>query len=192
MKDHLLGRLLGRNCGETFTPADHLTIRIQNETIFQVHTARINYTTYDMRRAYDTINPRTHPFVIAASPDDEPGCHPFWYAAVMGIYHANVQHIGVDSRDYRVQKMEFFWVRWLDPVSEYSFGQRQACLPKVRFAPDLDDSSYGFLDPSLVIRGCHLIPAFQDGKMTGTMEGTTNEARACGKLDDWTNYYVGM
>ncbi len=60
LKDHLLGRLLGRNFdGEdtTFTPEERLAVRIQNETIFRVHTARINYTTYDMRRGYDTINP---------------------------------------------------------------------------------------------------------------------------------------
>ncbi len=120
MKDHLLGRLLGRTYdGDTdmaFTPEEHLTVRLRNDMIFRVHTARINYTTYDMRRAYDTINPCTHPFVIMASPETAPGSHPFWYAAVLGVFYANVQHVGKDSRDYKIRRMEFLWVRWLGVV----------------------------------------------------------------------------
>ncbi len=47
LKDHLLGRLLGRtfdgDTDENFTPEDRLTVRIQNETIYRVRTARILY-----------------------------------------------------------------------------------------------------------------------------------------------------
>ncbi len=99
-----MGRLLGyKYDGDTdtvFTPQDRLTVRIENDIIFRVHTARINYTTYDMRRGYDTINPRTHPFVMVASSENAPDPHPFWYAAVLGVFHANVQHVGKDSRDF--------------------------------------------------------------------------------------------
>ena len=67
LKDHLLVRLLGRtfdgDTDEAFTPEDRLTVRIKNETIFRVRTARINYTTYDLQRARDTINPRNHPYI---------------------------------------------------------------------------------------------------------------------------------
>lgn len=181
----------------TFTPEDRLTVRIQNETIFRVCTARINYTTYDMRRAYDTINPRTHPFVIVASGETAAGSHPFWYAAVIGIFHANVQHVGKDSRDYRVRRMEFLWVRWLGVVPDHTFGRRQARLPKIGFIPDSDEFAFGFLDPSLVLRGCHLLPVFQDGRTTELLTTTTTtssitEARPYGEKDDWMNYYVGM
>ena len=52
LKDHLLGRLLKRSFDgdthATFTPEDRLTVCLQNQTIFQVSTARINYTTYDL------------------------------------------------------------------------------------------------------------------------------------------------
>ena len=199
LKDHLLGRLLGCNFdGDTeavFTPEDHLTVRLQNETIFRVHTARINYTTYDMRRAYDTINPRTHPFVIVASPETAPGAHPFWYAAVIGVFHANVQHTGKYSRDYRPRRMEFLWVRWMGLVPDYSFGRQQARLPKVGFIPDSDDFAFGFLDPSLVLRGCHLLPVFGDGRTTellNTTPGSITQARPSGEQDDWMNFYVGM
>lgn len=194
-----MGRLLGyKYDGDTdtvFTPQDRLTVRIENDIIFRVHTARINYTTYDMRRGYDTINPRTHPFVMVASSENAPDPHPFWYAAVLGVFHANVQHVGKDSRDFSVRRMEFLWVRWLGVVPDHSFGRRQACLPKVGFIPDSDEYAFGFLDPSLVLRGCHLLPAFADGKTTELLTMSTcsvTEARTSGEKDDWVNYYVGM
>ena len=178
-----------------FTPEERLTVRLRNDMIFRVHTARINYTTYDMWRAYDTINPCTHPFVIVASPETAPGSHPFWYAAVIGVFYANVQHVGKDSRDYRVRRMEFLWVRWLGVVPDHSFGRRQARLPKIGFVPDSDEFAFGFLDPSLVLQGCHLLPAFADGRTTKLLTTTTSsitEARPSGEKDDWMNYYVGM
>lgn len=197
MKDHLLGRLLGRrsdgDSDTTFTPDERLTVRLQNETIFRVHTARINYTTYDMQRGYDIINPRTHPFIMVASAEDTPGSHPFWYAAVMGVFHANVQHVGKDSRDYTPRRMEFLWVRWLGVVPDYSFGRHQARLPKVGFIPDSDEFAFGFIDPSLVLRGCHLIPAFEDGRTAELLSTTgVSEARPSGGQDDWRYYHVGM
>ena len=199
MKNHLLGRLLGctfdGDTDTTLTPEDRLTVRLLNETIYRVHTARINYTTSDMRRGYDTINPRTHPFVIAASPETETGCHPFWYAAVIGVFHANVQHVGKASRDYRPQRMEFLWVRWMGLVPDYSFRHLEACLPKIGFVPDCDEFAFGFLDPSLVLRGSHLIPAFADGRTTELLTiapESTTQARPLGEKDDWMNFYVGM
>lgn len=195
-----MGRLLGRpfdgDTDESFTPEDRLTVRIQNQTIFRVCTARINYTTYDLRRAHDTINPRTHPFVMVASPETSPGSHPFWYAAVIGIFHANVQHTGKESRDYRPQRMEFLWVRWLGVVPDHSFGRQQARLPKIGFIPDSDEFAFGFLDPSLVLRGCHLVPSFEDGRTTELLTIMPNtkatEARPSNECDDWANFYVGM
>ena len=199
LKDHLLRRLLGRkfdgDTDELFTAKDHLTVRIENETIFRVCTARFNYTTYDLRRGYHTVNPRTHPYVIVASPEADPTSHPFWYASVIGIFHANVQHIGKDSKNYQPQRMEFLWVRWLGLVPDHSFGRQQSCLPKIGFVPDSDEFAFGFLDPSLVLRGCHLLPSFKDGKtkeLLSTPNNLATEARLWGEHEDWAYYYVGM
>lgn len=89
--------------------------------------------------------------------------------------------------------MEFLWVRWLGVVAGLSFGRKKACLPKLGFIPDSDDYAFGFLDPSLVIRGCHLLPAFVDGRTNDLLltKGDT-EARLPGQQDDWANFYVGM
>ena len=178
---------------ESFTDEDRNSIRIRGNTIYRHRTVRINYTTYDMRRDYDTINPRTHPFIMVASPETEPDAHPFWYAAVLGIFHADVQHTGRRSCDFRLREVEFLWVRWLGVVPGCSFGRKQAKLPKIGFVPDSDEYAFGFLDPVRVIRGCHLIPSFADGKsrdLLSTQNAT--EARPDGSIDDWLNYYVGM
>ncbi|KAF9472014.1 hypothetical protein BDN70DRAFT_766741, partial [Pholiota conissans] len=68
LQDHLLGCILGHDfdgdTDEGFTHEDRNSIRFRNTTMYRHCTARINYTTYDIRRDYDTINPRTHPFVM--------------------------------------------------------------------------------------------------------------------------------
>ncbi len=92
--------------------------------------------------------------------------------------------------------MEFLWVRWLGVVPDHSFGREQARLPKVGFVPDSDEFAFGFLDPSLVLRGCHLIPSFEDGKTDKLLRiprgMVSTEARPLGEKDDWAFYYSGM
>ncbi|KAJ3571321.1 hypothetical protein NP233_g3834 [Leucocoprinus birnbaumii] len=199
LKDHLLGRLTNRrfdgDMHDEFSNADRNSIRIRNNRIFRHHTVRVNYTTYDIRRDYDTIKPRNRPFCMVASPDTatDPNAHPFWYAAVMGVFHAEVQHTGIGSRDFTWKTVEFLWVRWLGIEPDYSYGRRVAKLPKFGFVPDTDDYAFSFLDPAEVIRGCHLIPAFFEGRTSELMpySGLT-EARSEGEEDDWMNYYVNI
>ncbi|KAF9470281.1 hypothetical protein BDN70DRAFT_771787, partial [Pholiota conissans] len=123
----------------------------------------------------------------------DPSAHPFWYAQVLGIFHADVQHTGPKSNNFAWVPMEFLWVRWLGIIPGHSFGRRQAKLPKLGFVPETDDFAFGFLDPTLVIRGCHLMPSFYDGRTSSLLltEGPT-EARKEGVIDDWENYYVGI
>ena len=86
--------------------------------------------------------------------------HSFWYGAVIGIFHADVQHSGTCSWDLSWKSMDFLWVRWLGIVPDHSFGRKQAKLPQVSFVKSLNDYAFGSLDPALVICGCHLILAF--------------------------------
>jgi hypothetical protein len=132
---------------------------------------------------------------MVSSPEVEsnPAAHPFWYGAVIGIFHADVQHLGAHSHDLSWKPMNFLWVRWLGVVPGHSFGRKQAKLPQVGFVEDLDDYAFGFLDPALVIRGCHLIPAFAEGRTTDLLSTHgPSEARPTGQADDWINYYVNM
>ena len=199
LKDHLLGRLLDHKFDgddHDFSEQERNSIRIQNNTIYQHGTVRINYTTYDLRRDYDTVNPRTHPFIMLHAPEGIPtNSHPFWYAAVLRIYHAYVQHIGPNAASgfFRPKKMEFLLVRWLGLVPRRSFGTKAAKLPQIGFVPETDDYAFSFLDPSLIIRGCHLLPSFVDGRTSNLLSMAGQSlARPNGEKDDWVAYNVGM
>ena len=197
LKDHLLNRLLGRDFDgddpQIFTKDERNSVWITDNQIYSVQTLSVNYTTYDIRRDRDTINPHNHQFVIVRSPEDGAGAHPYWYAQVLGVYHAFVSTTHPDARDQSVKRVEFLWVRWLGLEPGYRFGSTSCHLPIVGFVEDSDKLAFGFLDPSLVVRGCHLIPRFSAGRTNTLMpyEGPT-AARFPGCTNDWTNFYVNM
>lgn len=148
-----------------------------------------------MRRDRDLINPRTHCDVMVHSPETETNdsAHPFWYARVLGIFHAKVLQTGQGVRNRSVHHMEFLWVRWFGIEPRYRSGPKAARLPKIGFIPESDGSTFGFLDPSVILRGCHLVPAFASERtnlLLSTISPTA--ARQPDETDDWTNYYVIM
>ncbi|KAF8189081.1 hypothetical protein K438DRAFT_2144948, partial [Mycena galopus ATCC 62051] len=196
LKDHLLGRLLQRDFDgdeEEFSEENRATVRIVGQHIYSAKLLRINYTTYDMRCDQDTINPRTHADVMVVSPETGANAHPFWYAHVLGIFHTEVLHTGEKSRYNSSQRMEFLWVRWFGMEPNYRSGFKAARLPKVGFVPEEDPSAFGFLDPSLVLRACHLVPAFAGGRTSMLLKTISpTAARPLGEIDDWANFYVTM
>lgn len=149
----------------------------------------INYTTYDVRRSQETLKPHQSS-VMVHSAEDEPGSHPFWYAHVLGVFHAEVWDGASSARPCR---MEFLWVRWFGMEPKYRYGSHIAKLPKIGFVSETDSFAFGFLDPAKVIRASHLIPAFADGR-TDSLLATKepSAARSPGETDDWMNYYVNM
>lgn len=195
MKDHLLGRLLKKDFdGDEgqFSAAERNTVRILDNRIYLAKLLRINYTTYNVRRDQDSMNPRTHSDVMVLSSEKEVNAHPYRYAHVMGIFHARIIHVGPDSRDNLVQNMEFLWVRWYGQVPGHNFSLKDARLPKIGFVPDTDDQAFGFLDPSLVIRGRHLIPTFAEGQTTELLNALVTAGRRPGETHDWVAFYVMM
>lgn len=196
LKDHLLSRLLGQEFdGDEveYTDEDRRTVRIVGDHIYSAKVLRVNYTSYDMRCDQDSMNPRTHCDVMVLSTETGPNAHPYWYARVLGVFHAKVLHSGPEARNRSVQHMEFLWVRWFGVEPGHLWGFWTARLPKIGFIPDIDDGAFGFLDPSLVIRGCHLVPCFASGRTTELLS-TPNytAARQPDEEDDWAQYYVMM
>ncbi|KAJ3741036.1 hypothetical protein DFH05DRAFT_1528856 [Lentinula detonsa] len=198
LQDHLLGRLMGiefdGDTHETFTDTDRNHIRVKNGQFISLQTLRINYTTYDVRRDQDSINPRTHADIMMHSPETKPGAHPYWYARVLGIFRASV--ISTHPKALTLsgpRDMEFLWVRWLGIDNSYRSGHQYARLPKVGFVEDLDPFAFGFLDPARVIRACHLMPSFSDGQTNQILHvsGPTR-ARNLGETQDWQFFYVGI
>jgi hypothetical protein len=195
LKDHLLGRLLDSdyNGDETiFSDADRNTVRLVDNRIYSAKVLRVNYTTYDVRRDQDSMNPRTHCDVMMLSPETGPNAHPYWYARVLGMFHARVLHIGPAARNRSVQNIEFLWVRWFGIVTGHRYGFKAARLPKISFIDDGDPLAFGFLDPSLVLRGCHLIPGFFDGHTSELLKTPHTAARPPGESEDWSTFYVNM
>lgn len=120
-------------------------------------------------------------------------CHsPFWFARVLGVYHANVLHTGPKAKVQGSQMMHFLWVRWLGACQDDDMrsGWSNRRLPLVGFVPEGDISAFGFLDPREVVRGVHLIPAFHYGRTTALLQPSI--ARAPDDHDqDWRFFYVG-
>ena len=152
--------------------------------IYRHHLFRVKYTTYDVRHAQDTINPRTdHRDIMLLVPLQS--AHPFLYARVLGVFHANVIYTGQGSKDYLPRCMEFLWVRWFEVV-DVPAGWEHTALDHLRFVPTAQDDAYGFVEPASVLSGCHLILAFASGKIhpDGVLPSRS------GREADWKHYYV--
>jgi hypothetical protein len=152
---------------------------------------RINYTTYDVRRSQDVVNPftsRCNVMVLADSGDDESSAnHIFKYARVLGIYHVNVIYVGPGMVDYQPHRLEFLWVRWYEQVDVLLSGWATLKLDRLKFPPIVSDDAFGFLDPSDILRASHIIPSFARGQIRDDGRGLSICAR---DSSDWHAYYV--
>ena len=153
--------------------------------IYRHNIIRINYTTYDVRRDTDMVNPRTqHCDILLLAQDGSD--HRFCYARVLAIFHANVIYTGLGSKDFFPRRMEFLWVRWLELVNAPAAWDTYL-LDKVRFVPMNRPDAFGFVDPGDVLRSCHLVPAFTSGKVH--TDGVVF-SRIARDSQDWKHYHV--
>ncbi|THH23073.1 hypothetical protein EUX98_g8103 [Antrodiella citrinella] len=61
---------------------------ISNNRMYRHKVLRINYTTYDVRRAQDSLNPRTHSdIMMLAHEDNDNGRSQYWYAHIVRLFH---------------------------------------------------------------------------------------------------------
>jgi hypothetical protein len=171
----------------------------QNEYIYSHKLSHFHFTTYDMRRGTDIINPNNSRCNVMLLADDATldmtqygslDSHPFLYARVLGVYHANIIYVGEGMLDYKPRRLEFLWVRWYDiiqpqaPTSSWDkFKLDSLCFPPMK-----DHESFGFIDPKHVLRGCHIIPNFAKGKRHLDGKGISLLAK---DGNDYKEYYVG-
>ena len=170
LKEHLLRCLRHKyhDTNTSITAHDRNMVSFVNNRIFKHKVICINYTTYDLRRAQDSLNSRTHADFMTLSYDDNScqlarGRLPYRFGRILGIFHAMVLYSGPGSQSLEPQLMEFLFVRWFghDVHSHGSWKARR--LHRIGFVDGDDDAAFGFLDPQEVIRGVHLIPAFHYG-----------------------------
>ena len=195
LKDYALCKVLGleHDADEiNFTESQRASITFVMNKIYQHKVLRVNYTTYDMWREQDSLNPHTHANIIVLLQEDDVNAHPYWYARIISIYHTFVRH--ESSPDPIL--IEFLLIRWygldLDRLSRFGWKTRR--LPKVGFVPDSPDTgspAFGFLDPAQVVWGVHLIPCFSEGLTGDFLEPSVAWLPDEGDLD-WRCYYVNM
>ncbi|KAI9454839.1 hypothetical protein HD554DRAFT_2178754 [Boletus coccyginus] len=93
LKDHLLYRLLNLEFeGEDhiFTDDQRNCVRILDNRLYSVACMQVNYTTYDVHREQDIINPHTHSSVMVLLHENKPGHHAYWYARMLHVFHAYI------------------------------------------------------------------------------------------------------
>ncbi|KAI0264767.1 hypothetical protein BC834DRAFT_970691 [Gloeopeniophorella convolvens] len=198
LKDHLLQRLLDADFdGDEHERSEEErgNIFIVNDRIFKHKVLRINYTSYDVRRQQDSINPRTHADIMVLSPEDITNRtnpkHPYWYARVLGIFHAVVQHRQADGTVSPPRAIDFLWVRWFGINNDCPGGWSRKRLHRLSFIPGDEPGAFGFLDPEQVIRAVHLIPVFALGRTSERLRELLVR-RPEDKGEDWECYGLNM
>ncbi|KAL1724716.1 hypothetical protein EV714DRAFT_222555, partial [Schizophyllum commune] len=188
LKEYLLGRVRQHSESDrAYSARERNEIIFERGRIYKHKVIRHNYTSYDVRRRQDLLNPRTHADFMVLSDNDEE--HPYWYGRVLGIFHADVLDVAVVGSCS--QRIEFAYVRWFAMDKSYRHGFRAKRLPRVHFLPAEDADAFGFIDPKDIIRAVHAIPAFAHGRTAMHLPGQTM-ARPHGESDDWKYHYISM
>jgi hypothetical protein len=170
---------------------DWQAVVLKHDRFYKHKIMHINYTTYDVRRGEDVIHAGTsHSDIMMLNPAfmEDSNEHPFCYARVLGIFHANVIYLGEQNLDYRPRRLEFLWVRWYNIEQGVRTGWKALKLDRVHFPLMTGNiGAFGFLDPVDVLRGCHIIPAFSRGLVHSDGKLFSNLAQ---DQNDWSAYYI--
>lgn len=167
------------------SPPEQHNILFKRNRIYHHNLARFNYMTYNVRRAQDVINPRTpHCNIMLLKHDriDSERKDNYLYAKVIGIHHVNAV---LSTNIHEFRRIEFLFVRWYESVQSHTWDARS--LGRVRFQPLESPMAFGFIDPAVVLRGCHIIPAFSRGQRNPGERGISPLA---GDKYDWREYYI--
>jgi hypothetical protein len=187
LKAHLLSRILDFHPAVVAEKASVNSLYLQNDRIYQHQLMTIHYTTYDVRRRRNVIHTGRHiahrDIMGLLVLEEQTESSRFWFAHVLGIYHANVIYSGGGSSDFTTpRRVDFLWVRYYSRSGQQSSPRS---LDQLRFPPVSEADSFDFVDPASVLRCCHIIPAFHKGRRP-----TPQEPSICRHDRDWNGYYV--
>lgn len=77
--------------GHEFTPEERSKLIILNNRFYRHKSIRVNYTTYDVRQDQDALDTSNHADIMTLPrTDSEDTIHPFEYALIIGVFHADV------------------------------------------------------------------------------------------------------
>ena len=165
---------------------DHVLLR--GGHLYQHNVFRINYTIYNVNHGQENFNLNSQHsdiIMLAENCESQVALHPFCYAWIIGIYHANVQYIGPGLKDYNAHQLDFLHVQWFKLVPPNA--QCRVALDMLWLFPTHTKDTYGFVDPADVLRDCHLIPTFAKGQMRPV---DTMSSLLSNDSDHWKYYYI--
>ncbi|KAF7327131.1 hypothetical protein MKEN_00289800 [Mycena kentingensis (nom. inval.)] len=151
-----------------YSPEDLLEVGFRQGRMFLHATCKLNFTTYDLQRDQDIISPRSRPNVMMLSQDPD-DAHPYCY-----------------------KRVEYLYVRW------YVRHPLHACLPEHPGMPMVsfvsydspDSEAFGFIDPNVLVRGAHIIPAFDLAQTDELLPPSVLARPLSDEHQDWMYYYV--
>ena len=146
---------------------------------------RVNYTTYDVRRVQDCINPHIRSDVIFLSSDEDTP-HPYVYGRVCGIFHASVRD-NATNHDWCSET--FLLVRWYTLIDPHLSGFQAKHLDRLSFMDTNDPEAFSIVNPAHVIRGVHIIPRF---RLLSTRMDASMARRDEDRDRDYKEYYVNV
>jgi hypothetical protein len=130
--------------------------------------------------------------LLSPDPNDD---HPYWYARVIGVFHVDITHVAPAQASTKIQRtrIDFLWVRWFQFDNSFEGGWQTRRLHRLEFMDARRPDAFGFLDPSVVVRGVHLIPGFAHNRTLKFLLLQNSVARMPLNEDaDWWFYYIGM
>ncbi|KAF7367198.1 hypothetical protein MSAN_00980100 [Mycena sanguinolenta] len=195
LKNHLLGRLAHPDYSddtEEFTDEERHSLVIANNRMYRHKVLRVNYTTYDVRRGQDSMNPRTRADIMTLAPQGDTS-HPFSYARLLSVFHVDVirnvrgaTHVPVPT------SLDVLWVRNFRRDTSFRAGFKAKRLHRLEFIPADQPNAFSFLNPDEVIRGAHLIPAFHHGRTHDLLGEGPSLALDDEDMGEWRYHYVNM
>ena len=178
--------------GKSTSNGDHSDsnlVYLKSKRIYLHKICRVQYTTYNVQRGQDIINPFTpHWNIMLLATTSNNDDHPFLYACVLGVYHANAIYTGNGAHNYQARQFEFLWVQWYRYHGP-SVRWNDSRLDAVSFPPVSSEGAFGFVDPCDVLCACHIIPTFSHGKKYNDKVGLSHCAN---DSQDWSQYYVNQ
>ncbi|KAG6905235.1 hypothetical protein DXG01_004056 [Tephrocybe rancida] len=198
LKTHLCPRIkealkvpTGANESNSSLGTGSESVLMRGENLYHHKLMRVNYTTYDARRAQDIFNPRTNHRDIMLLSSSATG-HQFRYARIIGIFHVNAIYTGPNWRNnYSSSPLQVLWVRWFDVVDDLpvdsAWKAKHPRLDCIRFKGIDQADAFGFIDPADVLRGAHLIGRFAQKEYYPLKRGRSPCSR---DGDDWKYYVV--
>ena len=109
--------------------------------------------------------------------------------------HVNVVHHGPKLTSPDKQQINSLWIQWFDLDVSFHGGWKALWLLCIRFlnAKSPTDCAFSFLDPSIIIHGAHIIPAFAHGQTPELLHPPQSITRQpLNENCDWQYYYVNM